>query len=240
MTDLEKENESLRTQLQFARQKASLYYIVASELESLKSSCSSPKVVVTKPAETQTDALGVNKECQTYTSSATVEQDIQGIAVRAELDKVRETLNAVERMENKRLLFVKENLSQSELAIEYSELFSEYLKSCQLSVNHSLEIRKRDTMIASLLGNIKLMESTFLKLRDTTSPTSAPSNTGEIAALHSELEDLKAELSKAQTNYAAIRDELVRLQFNRNNTPSPVAPPTNNTPGLISAIRKIL
>jgi hypothetical protein len=64
----------------------------------------------------------------------------------------------------------------------------------------------------------------------------------------SEIEDLKAELCMARSNWAATRDELLRLQFNANSTdrpdtyPAPIIALLDSSTehrGLIAAIRNV-
>ena len=115
----------------------------------------------------------------------------------------------------------------------YSDLFEEYLRLNQLSVNHSLEIKKRDQMIGSLLDKIKMMEQNFSRRisqaeRLAASRRDVIEELGEQVkvamkfrqrsdkgngVLSDEIEDLRAELSMAKSNLAATRDELFRLQF---------------------------
>ena len=254
---LREANRILTEQLDFSRQKASLYYIVSSELESLRNS---QKVSFTVDVSTSMEIGSVSVSTQTDTTSQGVECD----TLRHELEGLKTNFSSIERIETRRLSLVKAlerltstpNDAEQLLCTEYSQLLEEYLRSCQLSINHSMEIKKRDEMISSLFDKIKLMEISFTRSAPKSAPPPQVSSEEltwkDMAAMHSELEDMRAELSKARSNWAATRDELLRLQFrvgidgNHGQTvaedlfPKPKTPqPPSYTPGLISTIRTL-
>ena len=276
--------DELREQLAFARQKASLYYIAMSELESLRR-VSSNRTLELREVGTNTDVKpdsagsGISEETQTFVSSDLVELE----RVAGQLSALQTELENCERSEMKRveLLHRLETIidQPSQLAEAYAELLREHFLNSHMAVRQSVELRRRDAMIGSLLDKIKLMEELFggqaarvarearvaqpentvsvdIKIQHGRSnhieaEEATPSLTWQdMAAMHSELEDMRAELSKARSNWAATRDELVRLQFrvgsdgNHGKTasefPGPILALTESAPaGLISSIRKL-
>jgi hypothetical protein len=248
---LREANTQLLSQLEVVRQKASLYYITSSELESLrrKSLRTVPNCEAGTMTETEDSATAITNDVgtQTHSPSESVLLANEIEMLRAEVE-ILKTINALnEKTERKRIDSLRALAYDSgtpipdTLLLEYSSIFREYLRSNHMSINHSFEIRKRDNMIESLLGKIKLLETSFThrlansesvassreqvikelgnQIRDVLADSSAGSEVSvdwmTLAAMHAEMEDLKAELSKARTNWAATRDELMRLRYTK-------------------------
>lgn len=242
----------LEEQLRLARQKASLYYIAVSELESLKLERNPESFLkrVDVATCTRSDSCILDKSCQTESSSSGLEKDQEIQELKEDVAKLGNQLLANARTEKSRIILEarfrfliqngtnsNENEKAQSLLIlsEYGEMFEELLRQNKESINHSVEIKRRDHIIASLFDKIRLMESAFsLKLMHTEEVASSrlaviqemgnqlraalqTSNhcpeTLFDSRMQSEIEDLKAELSKARSNWAATRDELMRLQF---------------------------
>ena len=233
-------NKSLEDQLLFARQKASLYYIAASELDALKNQKDS--FVEQVSVGTCTDDMVVS--CESSVSVATQTMSVSSAELETEtyLDLAQTEIATLKSFidESKRADPHRARMGTvlgsdfSFLVDEYRDLFNQILKQNKMSINHSIEIKRRDEIISSLFDKIRMIEEAFnRKLQDTNKIASArqeviqalgdqvkdairqPSyhDSLEIGAMQSEMEDLKAELSMARTNWAATRDELVRLQF---------------------------
>lgn len=306
---LQDENKALADQLAFARQKASLYYITASELDSLKRVVEGVNAEVTKREAavdtTDLDSTGDNR----FIASTGVQTDLESelLASRLEAETVKtenellktfsDKANRTERLRIRHLDALAKMASGTQVEAsfmleEYAWLFEEFLGQNRMSINHSVEIKRRDEMISSLFEKIRMIESSFTQKlmqveniaanrqvvinelssqireavrvdRETREWVDSHLNEDgsalswtEMAAMHSELEDLRAELSMARTNWAATRDELVRLQFRvgvdgRGNDSSPSRQPEYPAPtlaiidadsrpqGLISGIRNI-
>lgn len=226
------QNRALEEQLQFARQKASLYYITASELDALKRGNIS--FVETVSVGTSTDA----QACGFSASTQTTEVGSADIEIRSKLELAQtesksltsyiDSLQHTESLKNRldRLLI---QSSPDFVLDEYINLLQEVVKQNKLSVNHSIQIKRRDEMISSLIEKIRMIEEAFSKklsdtqrLADTRQAViqalgeqvkEAVVTGSSDWALVAEMEDLKAELSMARTNWAATREELVRLQF---------------------------
>lgn len=235
---LEDMNRSLEEQLKFARQKASLYYITASELDALKRG--SQTFIESKSVATATD-IPLNNGCDCF--SQTNEIGSNEIALKTELELARteieslrsyiESLKRSEPLHTRLATFLGSCARDDFLVDEYVKLTEEILKQNRLSVNHSVEIKRRDEMISSLFDKIRIIEEAFSKklhetqrLADTRQQViqalgeqvkeavrQVPSNPSTEWAIQAEMEDLRAELSMARTNWAATRDELIRLQF---------------------------
>jgi hypothetical protein len=295
---LEDEILNLRDQLSFARQKASLYYITASELDSLKRTMDGSNSLKVD-AFTWMENIHLSSldsvSTQTDLSSAEMETRIEIEMIKTENELLKTFNEDMKRTEKVRIRFQKNleklNCDSSKLdwlVDEYSSLFEEYLRSSQISVNHSVEIKRRDDMISSLFEKIRVLESSFTqKILRTEAVANARQTVinelseqvkeamridratrewvdshlnedgsaiswTEIAAMHSELEDLRAELSMARTNWTATRDELLRLQFRvgidgsgkseveRNiEFPPPILSSPVRSSGVISGIRNI-
>lgn len=283
LAELEKvraEKSLLEEQLMFSRQKASLYYIAASELDALKRA-SEGSFVERKSVGVTTDELTSVSESSAQTDfpadALSLRLDIASEQNRREI--VMQEMEGLKRTEKVRLGFIRalEDLlrtSHSGLALqklldEYISLFAEFLRVNQQSVNHSIEIKRRDDLISSLFEKMRIMEDGFSrKLMEITKVASARKDVIEelgaqikdavkgasrthVRALQSELEDLKAELSMARTNWAATKDELARLQFTAGNNSErtahgvldeyPQLASGQSTPrnGFVSAIRSI-
>ena len=263
ITGLEEQVRTLTEQLQFARQKASLYYITASELESVKRGSEiltmERKDVATCTADDSPTVLTpmdrIPAETQTEIASTELANTVQLQAIQAENEQLRTSIDTAVRTEAARVHHQQilerirtevgsgDSTNPDWIAAEYASLFEDFLTQNRTSVNHSVEVKRRDQIISSLFEKIRLMESAFSqKLIQTenlaNSRQAVISELGEqvkdamrvdreqresssdegiswkdMAAMHSELEDLRAELSKARTNWAATRDELIRLQF---------------------------
>jgi hypothetical protein len=250
IAQLKQQNALLTEQLEFSRQKASLYYIAKSELEILKRSAAPVNQLMVSVAADTSDLLDCSK-IATQTGSQTEDNipdmlisQMEKTALESEIASLKALTSLTERTEKARTQFMQRidavvsmgeisGLLQDSVIKGYSELFEEYLKLNSLSINHSVEIKKRDEMIGSLLDKIKMMERTFsrrilqaerladsrkqvieelgeqVKTAMRVQDTSVRGN-GE---LEGELEDLRAELSMARSNWAATRDELFRIQF---------------------------
>ena len=232
-------NKSLEDQLRFARQKASLYYIAASELDALKSQKDS--FVEHVSVGTCTDDMGscessVSVATQTMSvSSAELETETYLELAQTEIAMLKSFIEESKRADPHRARMGTVLESDSSVLVdEYRDLFNLILKQNKMSINHSIEIKRRDEMISSLFDKIRMIEEAFnRKLEESNKIASTrqeviqalgeqvkdairqPSyhDALEIGAMQSEMEDLKAELSMARTNWAATRDELVRLQF---------------------------
>jgi hypothetical protein len=282
----ERRIQELEEQLKFARQKASLYYITVSELDALKRKTES--FVETKDACTITDHdLGavqrVSVETQTIEkSSAEIEAQTSLELAQTEVAALRQYIDTMKRTEAQRLRASSgpsTGCSDQVLAEQYSALLEEFLKQNKLSVNHSLEIKRRDEMISSLFEKIRTIEDAFSKKLSETSRLAesrqevihalsqqvkdAVTLSGSeppyqvdyriIASMQSEMEDLRAELSMARTNWAATKEELARLQFRVGadgnggdvspqavaGFPSPIVDIIEKSTGTISSVRSI-
>jgi hypothetical protein len=247
-------NEQLTDQLDFSRQKASLYYIAKSELEILRRSRQEDvggAVMMSVTTDTDdlasTHTVSAETGCQTESVADVLVAQMEKNLLESEIASLKAFSSLTERTERVRTQFMQrieavvtadQSTASSNPVLDsvvkgYSDLFEEYLRLNHLSVNHSLEIKKRDEMIGSLLDKIKMMEQNFsrrishaerladsrkavieelgeqvkvaMKFRHT-------SDTGKVE-LSDEIEDLRAELSMARSNWAATRDELFRLQF---------------------------
>ena len=237
---LRKANQTLEEQLKFARQKASLYYIAAAELDVLKRA--SESFVERIEVDTSTSDL-VSSSCSTGTQtseilSETIEARTSLELAQAECASLRAFIDSMKRTEGQRVKAIARMLEggpSQTMMNEYVCLLEEFLKQNKLSINHSIEIKRRDEMISSLFEKIRMMETAFSqKIQETSriadSRQQVIQELGEqvkeaitqprtefdwtdMAAMHAEMEDLKAELSMARTNWAATREELVRLQF---------------------------
>jgi hypothetical protein len=304
MERLRLENATLRDQLASSMQKASLYYIAMSQLDTMRNSSRSPQI---ERAELIDACVGTEEdygekrvkndfaeaEIQTddNLASASIIRRMEFQSVQDELTMIRSIQSVSEKTERSRIQFFQrvtalidelETPSQpvlntthpiiSSIINGYSDLFEEYLRSNYISINHSIEIKRRDAMISSLLDKLKMMEIAFSK-NIIMSESLAESRREVIKELSeqmkmlmnanlsagnglSEIEDLKAELSMARSNWAATRDELLRLQFrlgesgNQSSTetfPAPVialidsgnVPGSSRNSGLITAIRNV-
>ena len=294
MSELEEQIVLLQEQLKLARQKASLYYIAVSELESLKRS--NEKVHVFEPRNMATCTRDLNpqflksQETQTEPSSSSLERDMEISQLVSENAKLKSSLMSNARTEKSRMLLEKRlmelietvemnQVQKNVISIfqnQYREMFDEVLRQNKESVNHSVEIKRRDALILSLFEKMRIMESAFAQ-KLTSVEEMAASRLGvihelgiqvkeatafqhksqsqvfdwqDMAAIHSELEDVRAELSKARSNWAATKDELMRLQFRvgsdgnggsecRDGFPSPVCCSLSSEDGILSGIRNI-
>lgn len=306
---LQDENKALSDQLAFARQKASLYYITASELDSLKRVVEGSNADITKrEAAVDTadlDSTGENRYITSLGVQTDLESELLAIRLASETVKTenellktfRDNHNRTERLRIRHLDALAKMASGTQVEAcfmmeEYAWLFEAFISQNRISINHSIEIKRRDEIISSLFEKIRMIESCFnQKLmhveniaanrqvvinelssqireavridRETREWVESHLNEDgsalswtEMAAMHSELEDLKAELSMARTNWAATRDELVRLQFRvgvdgSGNDTSPSRKPEYPAPtlaiidadsrphGLISGIRNL-
>jgi len=295
MSDLQRQVLLLEEQLRLARQKASLYYIAVSELESLKRSHQTSDIVRKEASTcielTHLSAFCFNKSTQTDSSSSDVDLENErreliqeNQSLKRETDSFARTQRSRITLKNRLVEIVNQPLDQPGsdksqiqfLIQEYGQLFEDLLNQNRESVNHSIEIKRRDTMISSLFEKIRLMESAFTQklfhaesiaasrlqviqelgnqVKEAVQISSSYEATFEIGALHAELEDLRAELSMARSNWAATRDELLRLQFRvgadgngssdstRCGFPAPVLSLENKpgvSIGVLSGIRKI-
>ena len=168
MTDLTAEidrltaaNKALTDQLVFARQKASLYYIATSELDTLKRAHRKAPMV---DSETITDPpVTVDVSTSTHAQSESVELRREIKELKSEISVLKMINSLTEKTESKRIKFLNSFNNSSSIADNYAEVFQTYLQSTYQSVNHSVEMRKRDFMIGSLLDKIKILESSFQK-----------------------------------------------------------------------------
>ena len=242
-------NDQLTEQLEFSRQKASLYYIAKSELEILKQTdqlINNGAVKMSVSVDTsdlsESTSNFVEMGCQTEDLVDGLSVEMEKNLLKSEIASLKALSSLTERTERVRTQFMQrmEAVAQSESSVVfdsvvkgYADLFEEYLRLNYLSVNHSLEIKKRDEMIGSLLDKIKMMELNFSRRinqaeRLADSRKDVIEELGEQVkvamkfrqksdkgngALSDEIEDLRAELSMARSNWAATRDELFRLQF---------------------------
>jgi hypothetical protein len=271
-------NKALEEQLRFARQKASLYYIAAAELDVLKRA--SESFVERIDAQTSTDDLA-SSCCSfgTQTSeplSETIEARTSLELAQAECASLRACIDSMKRTEGQRIRasarMVDGEQSAGLMAV-YNSLLEEFLKLNKLSINHSIEIKRRDDMISNLFEKIRTIEMAFAKKLEVTERiadtrqqviqelgqqvkeaiTKPRTDWNEIGALHAEMEDLRAELSMARSNWIATREELARLQFRVGQDgnggdvspqqiakyPNPVVQLVEQSTGLISDIRSI-
>lgn len=287
LEQLRRANKALEEQLKFSRQKASLYYVAMSELDAVRNRTASFVERIDACTNTSEDAVTerLNVASQTdQTTSAELEYKAQLELAQTEIGMLRSFIDSMKRTEPVRARLIaglSTDIGDTSIVTEYMALFEQFMKQNKLSVNHSVEIKRRDEMISSLFEKIRIMEDAFRrKLEDTKRvadtrqqvidelgdqikqavnepiirSAGSESDWSEVAALQAEMEDLKAELSMARTNWAATRDELVRLQFrvgvdgnggSRSSTnafPAPVIDileTTTRETGLISGIRNI-
>ena len=267
---LKSANQALTEQLVFARQKASLYYIATSELDTLKRAIVYAEKV---DKETITDLPATRDvSVSTEVNSEVIELKWEMEQLRSEICVLKSINSLNEKTERNRINF-SNNLIEinSPIFDHYSQLFQTYLHSTHQSINHSVEMRKRDIMIGSLLDKIRVLETSFNQklaqseivaqsrqevinelgeqVKMAVNTIHNPPDWESLAAMHSEMEDLRAELSMARSNWAATRDELVRLQFRtgdvakdeRKEYPSPLIAllDKQGQPGLVAAIRKV-
>ena len=263
IADLKAKNAALEDQLRFARHKASLYYITASELDALKRGKEdfverkSIGVSTCEDGSSASSANGVSSETQTEFASDSLAQQVELDSMRADNTLLRcmnESLTRSESLRARALSRARELAaaleagdspgirSQIDLVLsEYTSLLEEYVLQNRMSVKHTFELKRRDEMISSLFEKIRMLEDAFSRklmetskiadtrqevIRELGDQIKDAINLGrsdpepqetfdwtDMAAIHSEMEDLRAELSKARTNWAATRDELIRLQF---------------------------
>lgn len=250
----------LEEQLRFARQKASLYYITASELDALKRGkedfVERISVGVSTASNENDSTAHACAETQTEFPSLSLLHQVELDSAKADnvlLRCMNESLSRSEGVRAKMLVSVRglcesiqDNDSQSRknhidfILTEYTSLLEEFVQQTRMSVKHTIELKRRDEMISSLFEKIRMLEDAFSKKLSESSQLAdsrqevirelgdqvrdainiarnvEPQETfdwSDMAAMHSEMEDLRAELSKARTNWAATRDELIRLQF---------------------------
>lgn len=283
LEQLRRANKVLEEQVKFSRQKASLYYVAMSELDDVRNRTASFIERIDACTNTSEDSIGdiLNVASQTdQTTSVEVEYKAQLELAQTEIGMLRCFIDSMKRTEPMRArLIAGIGTNDSSLITEYMTLFEQFMKQNKLSVNHSMEIKRRDEMISNLFEKIRIMEYAFMKKLEDTKRVAdtrqqvidelgdqiklavndpivvrSEGSVKEIAALQAEMEDLKAELSMARTNWAATRDELVRLQFrvgidgnggnqkSLNAFPSPVIDileTSTRESGIISGIRNI-
>jgi hypothetical protein len=270
MEELKTEVENLKNQLNIYRQKASLYYVVESELQQLRSSMSSDTLALFRSplvesstqtdevmSDLETDAVGV----QTDVLSDSVAHRMETETLQDRIEELREKISLKEWNEklcNEMIVRLREVIyrtdsrelgSCSDLADSKSintslvgiieNLFENFTERNKHNFNLFLELKEKNELISKLNSIIVSIELNFQKKLSSVESV-AESRMDVISALgnqvkeaihltrpeesfdvdqwmnrmglQSEIEDLRAELSKAKTNWAATRDELIRLQ----------------------------